>query len=265
MKQNTPNMKAIFFDIDGTLVSFKTHEIPQSTIDAITQLKENGHKVFISTGRPKMIINNLSKIEHLIDGYVTMNGGYSFIGDRVISKSIIPSEDVKTLADYCKQNNLATIFVGEHNIYVCQPNKLVEEIFYKHLNVSVIPETSYEDAIKNDVLQITPFMTQEQEDEIKPSIPNCQPERWNPAFVDIVKKGTTKETGLEIMRQHFGLRVEDIIAFGDGGNDLTMLKYAGVGIAMGNAADNVKAVADYVTTSVDEDGIMNGLKYLKLI
>ena len=64
---------ALFFDIDGTLVSFKTHEIPASTILALTQAKANGHRVFIATGRPPIIITNLAAIEHLIDGFVTIN------------------------------------------------------------------------------------------------------------------------------------------------------------------------------------------------
>ena len=62
---------ALFFDIDGTLVSFQTHEIPPSTILALTQAKANGSRVYISTGRPPIIITNLGAIEHLIDGYVT--------------------------------------------------------------------------------------------------------------------------------------------------------------------------------------------------
>ena len=67
-------IKALFFDIDGTLVSFKSHRIPQSTVDALEQAKKNGVEVYISTGRPKQIINNLGQIEHLIDGYITANG-----------------------------------------------------------------------------------------------------------------------------------------------------------------------------------------------
>ena len=67
-------VKYLFFDIDGTLVSFKTHKIPQSTVDALTQAKANGLKVYISTGRPMLFINNLGQIEHLIDGYITTTG-----------------------------------------------------------------------------------------------------------------------------------------------------------------------------------------------
>lgn len=64
-------IKALFFDIDGTLVSFRTHKIPQSTVDALENAKRNGVAVYISTGRPIMLINNLGQIEHLIDGYIT--------------------------------------------------------------------------------------------------------------------------------------------------------------------------------------------------
>ena len=65
---------ALFFDIDGTLVSFQTHEIPASTIQALAQAKANGSRVYIATGRPPLIITNLGAIEHLIDGYITTNG-----------------------------------------------------------------------------------------------------------------------------------------------------------------------------------------------
>ena len=90
-------IKALFFDIDGTLVSFKTHKIPQSTVDALEQAKKNGVEVYISTGRPQLIINNLGQIEHLIDGYITTNGARCFVGDKVVSQHAILPEDVVSL------------------------------------------------------------------------------------------------------------------------------------------------------------------------
>ena len=88
-------IKALFFDIDGTLVSFKTHEIPVSTIEALTAAKAKGIHIFISTGRPRVIINNLSALQerNLIDGYITMNGAYCFVEDTVIYKSPIPTAE----------------------------------------------------------------------------------------------------------------------------------------------------------------------------
>ena len=77
-------IKALFFDIDGTLVSFKTHVIPDSAVKALEKAHNKGIKIFIATGRPMAIINNMSQLEEkgLIDGYVTMNGAYCFIGDK---------------------------------------------------------------------------------------------------------------------------------------------------------------------------------------
>lgn len=258
-------MKAIFFDIDGTLVSFKTHKIPKSTIEAITIAKEKGNKIFIATGRPKAIINNLGAIEEYIDGYVTMNGGYCFANSEVLHKSIIPQEDVQNMAEYCRKNNKSVIFVKEHDIAVCQPDDLVRSIFYEHLNVPVLPIKTFEEATNGEVFQMSPFITLPEQESIRHLIPNCEPERWNPKFVDIVAKGNTKESGVEIIRKHFNLKLEDTIAIGDGGNDISMLAHAGIGIAMGNAADNVKTHANYVTSTVDEDGIWNALKHFNII
>ena len=93
---------ALFFDIDGTLVSFQTHEIPASTILALTQAKANGSRVYIATGRPPLIINNLGAIEQLIDGYITTNGALCYVGDEMVTCQPIPkatalsSLDVRT-------------------------------------------------------------------------------------------------------------------------------------------------------------------------
>ena len=150
--------KALFFDIDGTLVSFETHAIPASTIEALTIAHEKGIKIFIATGRPKAIINNLADIQDrgLIDGYITMNGAYCFVGDEVIYKSAIPAGEVRALAQVCEQKGYPCIFVGEHTISVCQPNKLVHDIFYDFLHVDEIPVKTFEEAVQEEIFQMTP-------------------------------------------------------------------------------------------------------------
>lgn len=261
-------IKALFFDIDGTLVSFDTHKIPVSAIEALTAAKAKGIHIFIATGRPNVIINNLSELQerNLIDGYITMNGGYCFVGQEVIYKSAIPPADVQLLMDYCTERNLPCIVVGELDICVCHPNDLVKEIFHDFLKVDMLPAKSPEEALyEKEVFQITPFITEEQEKDIYPYIPNCEPGRWYPAFADITAKGNTKQRGIDEIIRHFGIRLEETMAFGDGGNDISMLRHAGVGVAMGNAKDDVKAVADYVTSTVDEDGIANALKHFGII
>lgn len=259
--------KALFFDIDGTLVSFETHRIPQSTLAALEAAHAKGYKIFIATGRPKAIINNLSELQdrNLIDGYITMNGAYCFVGKEVIYKSSIPPEEVKAMADFCQKKGVPCIFVEEHAISVCQPNEMVKKIFYDFLHVNTIPTVSFEEATRKEIIQMTPFITEEEEKEVLPLIPTCEVGRWFPAFADVTAKGDTKQKGIDEIIRHFGIKLEETMAFGDGGNDISMLRHAAIGVAMGQAKDDVKAAADYVTTSVDEDGISNAMKHFGII
>ena len=83
--------------------------------------------------------------------------------------------------------------------------------------------------------------------------------------MDITSKGNTKQKGIDEIIRYFNIQLDETMAIGDGGNDISMLRHAAVGVAMGNASDEVKSVANYVTTSVDEDGIENALKHFNLI
>lgn len=260
-------IKALFFDIDGTLVSFNTHEIPSSTLAAIAEAKAKGIKIFIATGRPKAIINNLTALQEreLIDGYITMNGGYCFVGDEAIYKHSIPVQDVKALAALSDERNFPCIFVAEHTVAVCNTNKLVNEIFHDFLHVDILPIQTTAEATQAEIFQMTPFITTEEEKTILPLLPNCESGRWFPAFTDIVAKGIRKQKGIDEIIRHFGIGQEETMAFGDGGNDISMLRHAAIGVAMGNANDDVKETADYITTSVDEDGIQKALKHFGII
>lgn len=260
--------KALFFDIDGTLVSFRTHEIPASAIEALTAAKAQGIRIFIATGRPNAIINNLSALQdrNLIDGYVTMNGGYCFVGSKVIYKRAMPAADAHAIMDYCTARAIPCVAVGEYDIRVCHPDKVVREIFQDFLKVETLPACPPEKALQGrDIYQMTPFINAEQEQELLPAIPHSEIGRWHPAFVDITAKGNTKQKGMDEIIRYFGIPLEDTVSFGDGGNDIPMLRHAGIGVAMGNAGPEVKAVADYVTDPIDEDGVAKALKALKII
>ena len=119
--------------------------------------------------------------------------------------------------------------------------------------------------VTKEYCKLTPFIDIEEEQLLLPSIPNCEMGRWHPAFVDVTAKGNTKQRGIDEIIRHFGIRLEETMAFGDGGNDISMLRHAGIGVAMGNAKDDVKAAAGYVTTSVDDNGIANALKQYGII
>lgn len=253
-------IKAIFFDIDGTLISFGTHSVPDSTVKALEAVHRQGVRIFIATGRPKRIINNLAQLEnrHLIDGYVTINGAYCYLGDKVIYKECVPEVIVNRVGDYCARHNVTCIVSTETEIYVTRPDEQFRYLFYDYLHVGHMETRAYESLVSKEIYQLTPFFSIEQEKEIRPELTGCSIARWHPAFVDIT--GGTKEHGIQQILPVLGIDRSEIMAFGDGGNDRGMLQYAGIGVAMGQAADEVKAAADYVTTSVDDDGVARALQ-----
>jgi Cof subfamily protein (haloacid dehalogenase superfamily) len=265
-KSFTMKRYALFFDIDGTLVSFKTHEIPPSTILALTQAKANGHRVYIATGRPPIIITNLGAIEHLIDGYITTNGAYCFVGNETVACQPIAKNDVLTIVNDAQEKGYSLIVVGRRDVAVLDPTGDVQRIFQQMLAVKNLDKASpLEKVLEQDIMQMTPFFPADYERQLMARLPQCISGRWHPEFTDITANGADKGKGILAIAQHEGLDASHTIAFGDGGNDTSMILQAGIGIAMGNAIDELKQQADYVTTSVDDDGVLNALRHFGII
>lgn len=256
-------IKAVFFDIDGTLVSFNTHRVPESTVRALNLLRAKGIKVFIATGRHLLYINNLGDLE--FDGYVTLNGGYCYAGKtEVIYKHAIAKEDIHNLFDYFEQEDrFPCIFVREDDFFMNYRNETTDSIF--NLLNFPMPPLPPADVLEKDVFQLIAFYNERQKARVMQVLAHCDATSWHPAFADVVPKGSNKRIGIDKVIAYYGIALEETMAFGDGGNDISMLRHAGIGIAMGNAQEDVKQAADYVTTSVDEDGIMNALKHFEVI
>ena len=222
-------IKAVFFDIDGTLVSFHTHRVSEATRQAIRQLRTQGIKVFIATGRHLQVINNLGDLE--FDGYVTLNGSCCYIGrDRVIYRRMIPEIALEHLVKYQEEKEtFPCIFVREKDMFINYNNQHTREVF----RMLDFPEPVVKDiheATREGVFQLIAFFSEQQEDRIMQALPEC----------------------------------EATMAFGDGGNDIPMLEYAGIGVAMGNASEEVQRHADFVTSGVDDEGIVHALKHFHI-
>ena len=156
--------KALFFDIDGTLVSFNTHEIPASAVDALEQAKANGLKVFIATGRPRQLINNLSAISHLIDGYVTTNGAYCYAGDNNIVCNPIPEADALSIKAEADRMGAMSLVVGIDGILLCNPDIPLVDGLQKLLNVPSIPVgNDITPLLRHGIVQMTVFVSASQE------------------------------------------------------------------------------------------------------
>ena len=172
-------IKAIFFDIDGTLVSFKTHQVPQSAIDAIVQAKAQGVKIYISTGRPFPLINNIDGIKHLVDGYITANGAYCFVGNKVISCQPIPDEDVRTVIRWADEKEFACMVVGEKDLAMYRNNACADRIFRQMLDVNNLQtDVPIEPILCQRILQLTPVISETEEKQLMPLLSGCESSRW---------------------------------------------------------------------------------------
>ncbi len=246
--------KAAFFDIDGTLVGFKTHCVSEATRLAIAKLRRNGIRCFISSGRHIGNIDNLGDLE--FDGYVTVNGGMTYYEGELVDSCPINKEDVGRMLEIVyPENKLAVSMVLKEGLVMNVENERTRAIF-EQLEFKKMPVIEdlrkYRDA---DVYQMISFFTEEEEPEIMGKLANCQSARWSPVFTDVVPLGTSKVRGIRMLCERLGIGQEEVIAFGDGGNDVEMLRYAGLGVAMGNATETVKASSDMVCPSVEDEGI----------
>lgn len=260
-------IKALFFDIDGTLVSFSTHEIPSSAIEAVKAAKAKGVKIFISTGRPKAFLtSNLDPIRPLVDGYITNNGALVEVGEEVVVNHHISADDVKKLLLDAHQHDYPMILMSRNDFAVFNRKPVVEKVFNVGLHIPVdVNMIEVEDIVKQDIMQVTSFFNFQHEQIFMPKIKTCVAGRWSPEFVDITSVNADKGKGLASVANHLGIDIKETMAFGDGGNDVPIIQKAGIGVAMGNSMPGVQHHADFVTSSVDSDGILLALKHFNVI
>lgn len=259
-------IKAIFFDIDGTLISFNTHKIPETTKKALQILRDNGLKLFIATGRAFAALPDKEILGFDFDGYVTFNGQYCIDHNQVLHEQCLPVEDLQAAQAYVKEHQIACQFTELDYEYYNLLNGKVRDL-YKLLG-NTVPKCKIDDTARvltHQTYQMCVFISEAEEEAFFRQLPGCKGVRWNPLFVDVIPQDGGKPVGLQKILDHYGFAREESMAFGDGGNDIDILKYAGIGVAMGNASDQVKAAADYVTEDVDCDGIWKALLHYGLI
>lgn len=258
-------IKAIFFDIDGTLVSFKTHKVPQETKDALKRLREQGIKVFVATGRMLKMVEVLNDIE--FDGYITYNGSLCVDStkENVIFKNTVPQDELEALVERLKHDRFPVSFMCRDEMYVNYLDELVTRVA-KVVEVEPPVVKPVEEIIKEDVFQLCIYVDEPHLQRIiDETLPGCVGMRWIELFADVNVKGMNKQLGIDKVLEHFGIPLECAMAFGDGGNDIPMLRHVPYGVAMGNANDAVKAAAVYVTDDVDDNGLVKALEHYGLL
>lgn len=258
-------IKAIFFDIDGTLRDFTEKGIRPGTYKAIDMARNSGIRCFIATGRHLLEIQEENLLDRLVfDGYILLNGNLCLDSSHsVLYENPIPVSQIQAMLALEKKMKFSLIFMEKNSMYVNRVTPEIEEI-QAQIGTAVPPmELHMERGLTHPVYQMIPYTKKLSDDFLAEYLPLCDIISWHDggAF-DITSKGGNKQLGIQKVIEHYGYSRDEIAAIGDAYNDISMIQYAGIGIAMGNANDKVKEAADYVTDSIEQDGLLHAVQYL---
>jgi Cof subfamily protein (haloacid dehalogenase superfamily) len=268
-KGASPDIRAAFFDIDGTLTSFATHEIPASTVRALHSLQDRGIRIYICSGRaPSHMSVVLDTMPVDFDGIVAMNGQYCFDESGFLETESLDPHDVDVINRWLDGHpDVVANFCESDYVYFNQVTDTMRAT-WRQLGKTA-PAVHIDDPhVRTPIhrtYQISPYIPPAAERELTSLCAHTTGVRWHPSFTDLIPSDGGKPRGIKRFGDRYGFTQKETIAFGDGGNDATMLRYAGIGVAMGNATEDAKAAADYVTDDVDHDGIMNALTHFSIL
>lgn len=248
-------IKAIFFDIDGTILN-GNKGIPESTLLALDKLRQKGIKTIICTGRGYSEVKPLNLKG--FDDYILLNGQICYDDkDNIVFKK--PIKDKEKLIELFNSKKFPFGLVDEKVSYL---NYIDDYVRLVHDSINLtLPEVKEYDG--KDIYQALAYG--KVKDYIEQELPDFLAVSWHFDGVDIVPKDSGKDKGIIEYCKLRNIDIKNTMSFGDGDNDREMLKTTGIGVAMGNAIDSVKVVADYITDRIDEDGIYNALVHFGVI
>lgn len=255
--------KAFFFDVDGTLLinDLGNNYIPEEVKTELKRLKDLGHYIFIASGRP---LGFLSKqiTDIGFDGYVLCNGAHVEVKNQIIYEKNIPYDEVLALTQFLDSVDCQYDFETATNCYI--DKKFVQfDAFFRQCDINL--DKLLHDFDKDEVMKRTlkiEISTENAKKEIGEYIKDKfrYDNHGTQNSFEIGSKKVFKAKGIEKMLEYLNIPIENSYAFGDGLNDLEMIKYAGHGIAMGNAVDELKEVADEIIGDARENGLADYLK-----
>lgn len=277
--------KIIFLDVDGTLIDYEA-KLPQSAAKAVDQARANGHKVYICTGCSKAEIEQRHLCE--LDGMIGGNGAYVEDHDQVVMHQGLSKEDVKHIVDWCNQRGLGFYLEANSGMYANDyfmeqgPETMMKYVQGKGANLEKAKEASKtimkdfihlsnDELYRSDVNKIS-FILKTYQDHLDSKIefPHLIANTWGgkgelALYGDLGPTGITKRHAIEVLLDYLGADAKDTISFGDAKIDLSMFECCAYNVAMGNGGEEIKEAADYITSDVNDDGLYNAFKYLKLI
>ena len=258
--------KILFFDVDGTIVT-SDHVVPESARAALKKAQDAGHVLIINTGRPFRHIE--PQIRALgFDGYICSIGGHILLDGKDLLYRTIPHGEAAHIRDMGYECGMDMLFESEQGVWMDErcTSSIARREFAWLTSIGVPGFTNTD----TSNFAFDKFVCWPQD--------KADPERFENTFSDrldfirrehsmreVILKGLSKAGGMKTVMQHLGFAVEDSFAFGDGPNDLPMLREAGTSVLMGNAPEFLRKEADYVTAPITEDGLALALEHYGLI
>lgn len=258
LRYKAKKIKIIFFDIDDTLRNSKTGFIPSTIPTVFQQLREKGILTGIATGRG--IFGVVPEIQELKpDFFVTLNGAY--IEDskgNILYSNKIARDKVEEYIAWTKEVGIDYGLVGSHAAKLSRRTEMISQAIdpiYPNLEVD-------RDFYQNeDIYQMWTFEEQGDDLTLPDSLASTlRMVRWHEHSSDVVPISGSKAAGVAKVVDQLGLKPENVMVFGDGLNDLELFDYAGISVAMGISHDKIKEKADYITKTLEEDGIFDALE-----
>lgn len=270
--------KIIFLDVDGTLVNSR-QELPLSTRRALKEARDCGHTLVIATGRARTQIYPWI-LDAGFDGFIGDNGGYAEFQGVKIFDTRIGSADIEEITDWVE--SLEGQWCWQSSQALHSSEKFLEWFSSADLNGESGNWQAFVDLVGPQMIyerpEVSAKLTFIIPREKCVTITECQ-ERWKERFEvvegsvsdginlsgELSLVGVNKGTGMRALVAHLGFELSDAIAIGDSANDVEMLSLAGFGIAMGNATPPAREAADWVTSSIDNDGVARAFEYCNLV
>ena len=271
--------KILFLDIDNTLYSGKSGKVPASAFRSIEKARRNGSLVFLCTGRSKAEASRY--LSYPVDGFIFSSGTLITIGDQVIYDHPIAPETVETIADLVRRCGMGVLMGGAANAYLDE--KCWDDVVNYFSRPEADEETKEKDMAENGMARMAlrdfndPIYKMgaskahgDTFDVLTAVLPKpfrliqtlSSPEG---DFGDISDGSIMKSDGIRRVLEYTGMKAEDAVGIGDSGNDIDMIEFCGIGIAMGNGTEEAKQIADWVTSDIDDDGILHAFEYAGVI
>lgn len=265
--------KTLFIDCDDTLIKHDLEKscIPKSSYKAINLLKDNGHRLVLATGRSNFQVEGIMQELDIKDA-ILFNGTLVIAEGKTIYDSPIGNGELNIIVQELLKNGNSIYAVDKEYQYIKDPKDIIMRFITERMRPG---HKNYDDSYIRKIKKIdnTPrdyyfFMSLDKNHIIKNLtnvLEKLQVNRWEDNVIDIANVGVNKYSGIKLMQKYLKINENDIYAFGDGYNDIEMIKNVKHGIVMGNSPKELQQYATYIAPSIDKDGFFEACKKFKLI